>query len=125
MVSIYRHPVAYKLPIPHNVLNLICMQVSTDGYISFGRPLACCPSLTTNTSNSDYIVAPYEADTNIRSGQGNVSYEVHDVSSSPALLSRVNRFIRQQERNSFAGTWMLLVEWRNVPQSGQASSIVR
>ena len=103
----------------------IYLQVSVDGYFSFGRPVTCCPSLTANTSGSDYIIAPYLADTNIGSGRGNVSYEVHTLSTSPDLLSRVNSFIRQQKRNKFAGTWMLVAEWRNVPQSGQADSMVR
>ena len=64
------------------------------------------------------------ADTNIGSGQGSVSYEVHNSSSSPALLSRVSRFIRQQQQNGFAGTQMLLAEWRNVPQAGQMDDMV-
>lgn len=101
------------------------MQVSTDGYLSFGRPITCCPSLAANTSDSEYIVAPFMADTNIGSGQGNVSYEVHTISTSPGLLSRVNRFIRHQKQNMFAGTWMLVVEWRNVSQSAQAGGMVR
>lgn len=105
---------------------MLCLtaQVSTDGYLSFGRPITCCPSLTSNATTSDYIVAPFEADTNIAAGQGQVSYEVHNDSTSPNLLSRVNSFIHQQKQNSFAGTWMLVVEWRDVPQSGQANSMV-
>lgn len=106
---------------------LFCLiaQVSTDGYLSFGRPISCCPSLISNTSTSDYIVAPFEADANIASGRGEVSYEVHSDSTSPDQLSRVNNFIRQEKQNSFAGTWMLVVEWRDVPQSGQVNSVVR
>ena len=100
------------------------MQISTDGYFSFGRAITCCPSLTTNTSNSDYIVAPFMADTNIASGQGRVSYEVHNLSTDSIQLSRVNTFIRQQKQNTFSGNWMLVVEWNDVPQSGQANSRV-
>ena len=77
-----------------------------------------------NTSNSEYIVAPYKADTNIGSGQGGVSYELHNISTSPSLLSQVNSFIRKQKQNKFAGTWMLVAEWRNVPQSGQTNIMV-
>ena len=101
---------------------ITCLQVSTDGYLSFGRPITCCPSLTSDSSNSDYIVAPFEADTNIASGRGQVSYEVHTNSTSPAQLSRVNSFIRQQKQSSFAGTWMLVAEWKDVPQSGQSDN---
>ena len=78
-----------------------------------------------NTSNSDYIVAPFEADINIGNGQGNVSYEVHNISTSRGQLSRVNSFISQQMQRKFAGTWMLVAEWNDVPLSGQANSIVR
>lgn len=77
-----------------------------------------------DTANSDYIVAPFKADINIGNGQGNVSYEVHSISTSPGLLNRVSSFIRQQKRNEFAGTWMLVAEWSGVPLSGQATSIV-
>lgn len=97
------------------------MQVSSDGYFSFGRPLTCCPSLTSNT---EYIVAPFEANTNISNGQGSVSYEVHNVTSGPRQLSRVSSFIRQQKQNAFSGTWMLVVEWKDVPQSGGPSGMV-
>ncbi len=70
-------------------------------------------------------MAPFEADTNIASGQGNVSYEVHDVSIRSGQLSRVSRFIRKhQNQKTFAGTWMLVVKWSNIPQSGQASNKV-
>lgn len=70
-------------------------------------------------------MAPFEADTSISSGQGHVYYEVHNSSTSPTQLSRVNSFIRQQKQITFAGTWMLVAEWRNVPQSGQSNSVVR
>lgn len=99
--------------------------MTTDGYFSFGRAATCCPSIAINNSNSDYIVAPFEADTNIGSGQGSVAYEVHNSSINSHPLSRVNTFIRQQMQNKFVGNWMLVAEWRNVPQSGQANTIVR
>ena len=100
------------------------LQVSTEGYLSFGRAVRCCPSLTSDTADSDYIVSPFKADINIANGQGNVSYEVHDISTSPGLLSRVSSFIRQQELNNFSGTWMLVAEWSDVPLSGQENSMV-
>ena len=97
--------------------------MSTDGYFSFGRAVPCCPSLSiASSSSSDYIVAPFETDTIIESGRGNVSYEVHDATIPSGLLNRVNKFIRQKEQNSFAGTWMLVAEWKNVSQPGQANS---
>lgn len=94
----------------------VLLQVAIHGYISFGREEACCPSLSVSSSrNSDYIVAPFETSTD---ANGSVSYEVHNTSSHSSLLGRVNKFIRQTEQNTFAGTWMLVVEWKNVSQPG-------
>lgn len=90
------------------------------GYFSFGRGEACCPSPSVPSSrNSDYIVAPFETSTLIGNGNGSVSYEVHNTSN---LLGRVNKFIRQTEQSTFAGTWMLVAEWRNVSQPGHLMS---
>ena len=58
----------------------------------------------------DYIVAPFWNNGSSK----NVSYEVHSISSNPKMLSQVSRFIRQENENSFAGTWMLLTEWNYV-----------
>ena len=90
------------------------------GYFSFGRSEACCPSPSNpSSSNSDYIVAPFETSTVIGDGSGSVSYEVHSHSS---LLGRVNKFIRQTEQSTFAGTWMLVAEWKNVSQPGNSKN---
>ena len=70
-------------------------------------------------------MAPFEANANIASGQGNVSYEVHNATTGARQLSKVNSFIRRQKQNAFSGTWMLVAEWKDVPQSGQASSMVK
>ena len=100
------------------------IQVTTDGYLSFGRPVICCPSLTSGSSVSNYIVAPFESNINIESGTGMVSYEVHNMTTSPGLLSKVNRHIQQSMQVRFSGTWMLVVEWNNVPQFGQPTRMV-
>ena len=73
---------------------------------------------------SNYIVAPFGSNTNIASGTGTVSYEVHNMTTSPGLLSKVNKYIQQSEQVRFAGTWMLVVEWNDVPQSGQTNGMV-
>ena len=100
------------------------IQVTTDGYLSFGRPVACCPDLSLSSTISHYIVAPFEANTNIASGTGRVSYEVHDMTTSSGLLSKVNRHIQQNMQVRFSGTWMLVVEWNSVPQFGQSTGMV-
>ena len=99
-------------------------QVTTDGYLSFGRSVSCCPMLSSNTSTSTYIVAPFLTDTNVASGTGNVTYQVYTNTSSQALLNKVSKYIRQSEEKSFSGTWMLAVQWESVPQTGRSSSLV-
>ena len=100
-------------------------QVTNDGYFSFGRPVTCCPDLSlSSTVRSNYIVAPFASDTNIASGTGSVSYEVHNMTTSPGLLSKVNKYIQQSEQVRFSGTWMLVAEWKDVPQSGQTNGMV-
>ncbi|MCG8626014.1 MAG: hypothetical protein MJE68_28955 [Proteobacteria bacterium] len=95
------------------------------GYFSFGRAETCCPSPSVPTSrNSDYIVAPFETSIAIDDGNGSVSYEVHNISSHSSLLGQVNKFIRQTglKQSTFAGTWMLVAEWKNVSQPGYLMS---
>ena len=106
------------------IVNFVMLQVTTDGYFSFGRPVACCPDLSLSSTVSNYIVAPFGSNTNIASGTGSVSYEVHNMTTSPGLLSKVNKHIQRSEQVRFAGTWMLVAEWNDVPQSGQTNGMV-
>lgn len=95
------------------------------GYFSFGRAEACCPSPSVpGSSNSDYIVAPFETSTVVGDGNESVTYEVHNTDIGSRLLSQVNKFIRQTEQSTFAGTWMLVAEWRNVSQPGFMNNMV-
>ena len=75
------------------------------------------------SNNLDYIVAPFGANANI-TGTGSVSYEVHNSTTSSNLLNQVSRFVRQQKQSTFAGIWMLLAKWNNVPQFGQSNGNV-
>ena len=74
------------------------------------------------SDSPDYIVAPFWVNTDINNATSSVSYEVHNMSTSPELLSRANAVIRELTEDRFAGTFMLLVEW-NISQSGQLSSV--
>ena len=46
--------------------------------------------------------------------RGSVKYEIHSDSSDP-LLSQVNNFISNSTGIEFAGMWMLVAEWNQVP----------
>ena len=63
-------------------------------------------------------MAPFSANASASGGTGTGLYEVHTVASSPALLSKVSSFIRQQKHSRFAGTWMMVAEWTNILQPG-------
>lgn len=86
--------------------------------------MTCCPTLSSSSSTSNFIVAPFESNANIATGVGRVYYEVHNTTTSPTLLSKVNRYIQQSTQAKFNGVWMLVVEWNSVPQSGQSTSVV-
>ena len=99
------------------------MQVCTNGYISFGNTeTSFSPSIFPDTDNTIPGVAPFWEDFNVNRG-GSISYEIHTVSTSPALLSQVNLFIRSQQQNGFAGSWMLVAEWDSVHPFGSSSLV--
>lgn len=81
------------------------------------------PSLFNESDSPQYIVAPYWSDIDTRSA-GSVSYEVHTNRTSLLLLHKVNKYIRQQEQNNFAGTWMLVAEWNSIPSPGTCCVMV-
>ena len=66
------------------------------------------------------MVAPFWADHDIRP-EGEISYEVHNTSTS--LMSTVSNFIRKTQQNEFSGTWMLVAEWSNVPQYESVAAV--
>ncbi len=97
------------------------MQVSTNGIISFGRPFPYhSPHLFPGTS---YLVAPFWTDNDITKGVGEVSYQVYDNCQSESL-SWVSTYISQQQQLNFSGTWMLVAEWRDVPEYLRDTNIV-
>lgn len=58
-------------------------------------------------------MAPFWADNDLRPS-GKVSYEIHNISTG--YMSSVSRYIRQQTESTFEGSWMLVVEWKDIPE---------
>ena len=93
------------------------MQVSTNGYFSFGTNIMYSkPELFSEYSPSSYVVAPFWAQNDISHRVGHVAYEIHDSENSGNYLSLVSTFISGHQQVHFNGTWMLLAEWNSVPQ---------
>ena len=93
------------------------MQVGTNGYFSFGRPVAIhSPSLFPNTFN--YLVAPFWADIDITEPDGGeIYYQVHSRGSnsvSDELLDEVSVFVSNSQQTVFNGSWMLVATWDQV-----------
>ena len=76
------------------------------------------------SSQYDNIVAPFWADNDVTQVDSSASYEVHNVSTSPILLTQVSIFISQQNQVNFTGTWMIVAEWFQVAQTGGSANIV-
>ena len=57
---------------------------------------------------SRYLVAPFWDDVDIRGGNGQISYEVHE---SGYFLDHISAFVRAQRPSEFQGTWMMVVFW--------------
>lgn len=92
------------------------IQVGTNGYFSLGsRVTSCCPSLFSESSTISNIVAPFWSNIDTRT-TGEIFYEVHTDKSNPDLLHIVSQFIRTERGVIFSGRWMLVVEWKDVPQ---------
>ena len=70
------------------------------------------------------LVAPFFSDIDISDGTGNIKYEVHTQQSSPAIFSDINAIINEYVDADFFGSWLLLAEWKNVPEFGRSESIV-
>ena len=94
------------------------MQVISNGVVFFNMPFEVdfYPAEFANI-HIDYgdispFIAPYWIDNDPSLG-GNISYEVH-TGSSP-LLSRVSDYISSSQSVEFSGTWMLVVDWFDLP----------
>ena len=66
--------------------------------------------------SSAFLLAPFWSDIDISSpGRGSIKYEVHS-GSDDSFLSQVNSFVSNYTGSEFAGTWMLIAYWDQVPQ---------
>lgn len=70
------------------------------------------------------LVAPFFSDIDISDGTGVISYEVHALRHSQTLISEFNTIINDEFGTEFEGTWLLLAEWKKVPQFGRSQFIV-
>ena len=111
--------------IPKNILFLI-LKVAVNGYFMFGGQASnYSPQLFQPVSfQYDNTVAPFWADNDVTQVNSSASYEVHNDSISPVLLTQVSIFISQQHQVNFTGTWMIVAEWFQVAQSGGSANIV-
>ena len=89
---------------------IIFIQVGTNGLLSFGTGYN---SFVTQqfpgnaVIQSLYLVAPFWDDVDIRFGNGDISYEIHETGSF--FLDQVNAFIQERRPTEFEGTWMMVV----------------
>ena len=94
------------------------MQVISNGVVFFNTPFemdyypAEFAYIHIDYGDISPFIAPYWIDNDPSLG-GNVSYEVH-TGSSP-LLSRVSDYISSSQSVEFSGTWMLVVDWFDLP----------
>ena len=93
------------------------MQVLSDGAIVFDRPIKLYDPITFPLEGElagFQVVAPFLADHDPRLF-GSVRYKVY--SNPNQNMKLVSEFIRNKNYSSdFDGTWMLVAEWKDVPQ---------
>lgn len=104
--------------------SLILMQVGTNGYFSFDKVFTDYVPFEYPGDYRVTLVSPFFADIDISKGKGNIRYEIHTISQSPALFEDVDHIINMQMNTTFAGRWLLLAEWKNVPEFGRSLYIV-
>ena len=92
-----------------------------NGVISFGQVFEVfTPELLPGTIalvRYAYLVAPFWADADLRES-GNILWEVHSAGGSEigdSYLDQVSVFIENRENVTFAGNWMMMVDYDQVP----------
>ena len=112
---------------PTNIEIILCIQISSNGIISFGNEFpyfgaTLFPNPNNPTVFNSYVAAPYWSDIDGRIF-GEVWYETHTSgqgSMSDSMLERVSNLVRSEENlSSFQGTWMVVATWNgSVPYGG-------
>ena len=85
--------------------------MGTNGLLSFGSSYNSWSNQQfpgNSAINLRYLVAPFWDNVDIRGGNGQVSYEIHQ---SGYYLDLVNTFLRRKRPSDFTGTWMAVVYW--------------
>ena len=103
---------------------LLLIQVGTNGYLSFDKVFTDYESFEFPGLGHVTLLAPFFCDIDISKGTGRISYEVHKVSQSEAVFAEVNRIVREKMNTEFSGTWLLVAEWRDVPEFSGYQHIV-
>ena len=104
------------------IMRSVSFQVGSNGIISFGSVFNDYSNIAyTSSLPKKYLVAPFWNDIDISNG-GTISYEIFD---SGYYLEQVNAYIQRQRHNTFQGTWMMNVYYKQVaPFVGLGSSEV-
>ena len=99
------------------------MQVGTNGYFTFDEFIDPRPFMF-NDNISLSLVAPFFTDIDISEGVGQIVYEVHTLSTSKHVISKVDSIVKKQKQENFKGEWMLVATWEDVPQYETNHNIV-
>ena len=99
-------------------------QVGTNGYFSFDKVFTDYATFEFPGIGDVTLVAPFFSDIDISDGIGSISYEVHTRRTSQSLISKIDTIINDQMSTQFSGSWLIIAEWKNVPQFGRSHVFV-
>jgi hypothetical protein len=99
----------------------LCLQVISNGYISFGYPfISSSPELFPLNAYTG-VVAPFWSDVDTSAGVGNIYYHIYTNADSPPMV----RACRELSRftGHFSTKWLLVATWDKVPR--RQSSVLK
>jgi hypothetical protein len=100
-------PIPIEPPFPFGSSSQSQFYVGTNGLLSFDSPYNSFSNQQFPGSVSSlYLVAPFWDDVDIRGGNGEISYEIHQ---SGYYLEEVNEFLQRKRPSDFTGTWMAVI----------------
>lgn len=109
----------------HCVMFSFLVQVGTNGYLSFDKVFTDYVTFEFPGDGHVTLVAPFFSDIDISKGIGSITYEVHTPKYSETLFSDINAVINDQMKTNFTGSWLIVAEWKNVPEFGGSIYTVR